>query len=170
MDILEKIRDRSVTVGMIGLGYVGLPFAVEFARAGIRVVGIDVDREKVERVRRGESYIPDVPPATLQEMVRTGRLTAHPEYAPLREADAAFICVPTPFTRAKAPDISYIEAAARALTGVLHRDMLVVLQSTTYPGTTEEVVQPILEQSGLKGGRDFSLAFSPERIDPGNKA
>lgn len=169
MDILEKIRDRSVTVGMIGLGYVGLPFAVEFAQAGVRVLGIDVDREKVERVRRGESYIPDVPSAALQAVVRAGHLTAHADYAHLREADAAFICVPTPFTRAKAPDISYVEAAARALAGVLHRDMLVVLQSTTYPGTTEEVVQPILEQSGLKGGRDFSLAFSPERIDPGNK-
>lgn len=169
MDLLEKIRGRTVTVGIIGLGYVGLPFAVEFARAGVRVLGIDVDREKVERVRRGESYIPDVPSAVLEQVVRAGRLTAHDGYAPLREADAAFICVPTPFTRAKAPDISYVEAAARALCGVLHRDMLVVLQSTTYPGTTEEVVQPILEQSGLTVGWDFFLAFSPERIDPGNK-
>ena len=106
MDILEKIRNRSVRVGIIGLGYVGLPFAVEFAKAGVRVVGIDLDRKKVDRIRRGDSYIPDVPAATLQGVVRAGLLTAHCDYAPLREADAAFICVPTPFTRAKAPVIA----------------------------------------------------------------
>ncbi|HYB74238.1 MAG TPA: nucleotide sugar dehydrogenase [Candidatus Sulfotelmatobacter sp.] len=165
----ERIQDRTVRVAVIGCGYVGLPLAVSFARAGARTTAIDLNADRVARIRRGESYIPDVAAEDVRRAVAEGRLTASADYAVIAEMDAAFICVPTPFTRMKAPDISYVEAAARGVAAHLRPGMLVVLQSTTYPGTTEEVVQPILEAGGLRAGRDFHLAFSPERIDPGNR-
>ena len=167
-DFLEKARTKQLTVGIIGLGYVGLPLAVGFARAGVRVLGIDVDGRRVQAINRGESHIPDVPSADLAPLVAAGRLTASTEYGECARADATVICVPTPFTRMKAPDLSYIEAACRSLAPHVTLGSLVVLQSTTYPGTTEELVRPILETAGRQAGRDFYLAFSPERIDPGN--
>jgi len=169
MGLGEKIENRRVKVAVIGLGYVGLPLALEFARAKIQTLGVDVDRAKVDQIARGISYIPDVPTAELRKVVSSGRLTATSDYAPLSQIDAAFICVPTPFTRAKDPDIHYIIDASRQIARYLHPEELIILQSTTYPGTTEEDVLPILETSGLKAGKDFYLAFSPERIDPGNQ-
>jgi UDP-N-acetyl-D-glucosamine dehydrogenase len=168
-DFPEKARTKNLTVAVIGLGYVGLPLAVEFARAGVAVRGIDVNAERVQAINRGQSYIPDVPSALLAPVVQAGRLVASTAYRDCAAADAAVICVPTPFTRMKAPDLSYIEAACTALAPHVSPGSLVVLQSTTYPGTTEELVRPILETPGRQAGRDFLLAFSPERIDPGNK-
>jgi UDP-N-acetyl-D-glucosamine dehydrogenase len=168
-DFPEKARTKTLTVAVIGLGYVGLPLAVEFARAGVRVQGIDVNAERVQAINRGESHIPDVPSTTLAPVVQAGRLVASTAYRDCAAADAMVICVPTPFTRMKAPDLSYIEAACTALAPHVGPGSLVVLQSTTYPGTTEELVRPILETPGRQAGRDFRLAFSPERIDPGNK-
>jgi UDP-N-acetyl-D-glucosamine dehydrogenase len=169
MNFMEKVQTKRVTVGVIGLGYVGLPLAVGFARAGARVLGIDVSGSRVQAINRGESHIPDVPSADLAPQVLAGRLTASTEYRECGRAEATVICVPTPFTRMKAPDLSYIEAACRSLAPHVASGSLVVLQSTTYPGTTEELVRPILETAGRRAGRDFLLAFSPERIDPGNK-
>ncbi|MFQ5880876.1 MAG: nucleotide sugar dehydrogenase [Candidatus Methylomirabilales bacterium] len=168
-DLEAKIRKRQLRVGVIGLGYVGLPFAVEFAKAGVRTTGIDIDRERLDILRRGQSYIPDVPSQVVASLVEGGVLEVTDDYATLHELDAAFICVPTPFTRAKTPDLSFVIAAAKALGKYLHSGQIIVIQSTTYPGTTEEVVLPILEATGLRVGEDFFLAFSPERIDPGNR-
>ncbi|MBL7066106.1 MAG: nucleotide sugar dehydrogenase, partial [Anaerolineae bacterium] len=165
----DKIADRTAHVAIIGLGYVGLPLATAFAKAGFRVTGLDVDRQKVDAIVAGRSYIPDVPDDDLASHVQSGRLIATSDYDALRQVDAIFICVPTPYDAQRAPDLSYIQAASRDIEPRLRPGQLVVLQSTTYPGTTEEIVQPILEQSGLKAGEDFNLAFSPERIDPGNK-
>lgn len=170
MSLLEKITKRTATVGVVGLGYVGLPLAVLQARTGYRVVGIDEAAEKVERVNRGENYISDVDVAELQQVVRAGRLSATQEFGALRECDVVLICVPTPLTRNKEPDISAIVKVTRELTKHLHPDLLVVLESTTYPGTTEGVLLPMLAQSGLKIGQDLYLAFSPERVDPGNRS
>ncbi|HEX9920457.1 MAG TPA: nucleotide sugar dehydrogenase [Candidatus Methylomirabilis sp.] len=169
MGLKKKIGDRTVKVAVMGLGYVGLPLALEFAQAKIKTLGIDVDQAKVDQINQGISYIPDVPTPQLKKVVAAKDLTATTDFSRLQQIDAAFICVPTPFTKAKAPDIHYIEDASREIAKYLHREELIVLQSTTYPGTTEEDVLPILESSGLKAGRDFYLAFSPERIDPGNK-
>ncbi|HSD51561.1 MAG TPA: nucleotide sugar dehydrogenase [Candidatus Methylomirabilis sp.] len=166
---VEKARTKNLTVGVIGLGYVGLPLAVGFARAGVRVLGIEVNGSRVQAINRGESHIPDVPSSDLAPQVSTGRLRASTEYRECERTQATVICVPTPFTRMKAPDLSYIEAACRSLAPHVAPGSLVVLQSTTYPGTTEELVRPILETGGRRVGRDFFLAFSPERIDPGNK-
>ena len=154
----------------MGLGYVGLPLAVLQARTGYRVVGIDEAAEKVERVNRGDNYISDVDVAELQQVVRAGRLSATQEFGALRECDVVLICVPTPLTRNKEPDISAIVKVTRELMKHLHPDLLVVLESTTYPGTTEGVLLPMLAQSGLKIGQDLYLAFSPERVDPGNRS
>ena len=170
MSLLEKITKRTATVGVVGLGYVGLPLAVLQARTGYRVVGIDEAAEKVERVNRGENYISDVDVAELQQVVRAGRLSATQEFGALRECDVVLICVPTPLTRNKEPDISAIVKVTRELTKHLHPDLLVVLESTTYPGTTEGVLLPMLAQSGLKIGQELYLAFSPERVDPGNRS
>jgi UDP-N-acetyl-D-glucosamine dehydrogenase len=156
-------------VAVIGLGYVGLPLAVAFGHANIPVIGIDLDPRKIERLNRGESYIPDVPTEQIAALVQKKLLTAHTDYEPLCDADSIFICVPTPFDANKAPDLTAVKQAAEGIAPRLRRGQMIVLQSTTYPGTTEEVVLPILEQSGLKAGADFDLAFSPERIDPGNK-
>jgi len=165
----QKIDDRSAHVAVIGLGYVGLPLASGLGKAGFQVTGIDLDVRKVEALREGTSYISDVPGAALARLVADGRLRATTAYDVLNDVDAVFICVPTPFNAMRAPDLAFVENAARGITPYLHADQLVVLQSTTYPGTTEEFVQPILETSGLKAGQDFYLAFSPERIDPGNQ-
>jgi UDP-N-acetyl-D-glucosamine dehydrogenase len=156
-------------VAVIGLGYVGLPLAVALSHADIPVIGIDLDPRKIERLNRGESYIPDVPTEQIAALVEKKLLTAYTDYEPLREADSIFICVPTPFDANKAPDLTAVRQAAEGIAPRLQRGQMIVLQSTTYPGTTEEVVLPILEKSGLKAGVDFDLAFSPERIDPGNK-
>ena len=170
MSLLEKITKRTATVGVVGLGYVGLPLAVLQAKTGYRVVGIDEAAEKVARVNRGENYISDVDVAELQQVVRAGRLSATREFGALRECDVVLICVPTPLTRNKEPDISAIIKVTRELTKHLHPDLLVVLESTTYPGTTEGVLLPMLAQSGLKIGQEIYLAFSPERVDPGNRS
>jgi UDP-N-acetyl-D-glucosamine dehydrogenase len=164
----ERIGNRSASVGVVGLGYVGLPLAVEFARAGFVTTGIDLDQRKVDAVNGGTSYIPDVSTAELARLVAEGRLRATTEFAVVSDLDTVNICVPTPLRKTKDPDMSYIVSAVEQIATGLHRGLLVILESTTYPGTTEELVQPILEGSGLKAGEDFFLAFSPERVDPGN--
>jgi UDP-N-acetyl-D-glucosamine dehydrogenase len=170
MDSLAaKIVDKSAQVAIIGLGYVGLPLAVGFAKAGYRVLGLEVDERKAAALNGGQSYIQDVESSELMSVVQAGRLSATIDYDLLRDIDAIFICVPTPFDAMKAPDLSYIDQATRSIASRLRAGQLVILQSTTYPGTTEEFVLPILEESGLKAGQDFHLAFSPERINPGDR-
>jgi UDP-N-acetyl-D-glucosamine dehydrogenase len=166
--LLRRIRQSDIRAGVIGLGYVGLPLAVELARAGYSVVGLDIDERKVEAIERGTSYIPDVQDAQLGKLVATDRLHATSDFAVLQRLDTVNICVPTPLRKTRDPDVSYMVAAVEQVVKYLHPGMLVILESTTYPGTTEELVRPMLEATGLKAGRDFFLAFSPERIDPGN--
>jgi UDP-N-acetyl-D-glucosamine dehydrogenase len=168
MSLIEKIRAREATVGIIGLGYVGLPLAVELARAGFKVIGFDVIAEKVERVNAGNSYIKDVSTAALGEVVKSGHLRATGDFALLGQCDTVEICVPTPLRKTRDPDISYIVSAVEQIAKYKHPDMLVVLESTTYPGTTEEVIMPMLEDESFRVGKQFHLAFSPERVDPGN--
>jgi UDP-N-acetyl-D-glucosamine dehydrogenase len=165
----EKLETRTACVSVIGLGYVGLSLAVELARAGFMVRGIDLDLERVTLVNRGESYLVDVPAETLAPLVADRRLYASTTFDEAANADALIICVPTPLRKSKEPDMSYILSAVEHLVPHLRPGQLMVLESTTYPGTTEEVVQPRLEVKGLVIGRDFFLAFSPERVDPGNK-
>jgi UDP-N-acetyl-D-glucosamine dehydrogenase len=169
MEILDKIRERKARTGVIGLGYVGLPLAIEFAHAGFHAVGIDVDQRKVDAVNAGQSYIVDTGNEEIASLVATGRLRATTDFSVLEELDTVNICVPTPLRKTKDPDMAYIVAAVTEIKKYLQKGSLVILESTTYPGTTEEVVLPALEESGLQVGRDFFLAFSPERIDPGNK-
>jgi len=164
----SAIADQSARLSVIGLGYVGLPLAVAMAAAGYQVTGIDVQQSKAAAVNNGENYIADVDPAKLKEAVSGGRLTATTDFAQIAHADIAIICVPTPLDQYKQPDLTYVTDAARSVAQYLHPGMLVILESTTYPGTTEEVLRPILEESGLTCGEDFHLAFSPERVDPGN--
>ena len=166
--IAERIRTRKVSVGVIGLGYVGLPLAVEFARAGLDVTGFDVDASKISQINAGTSYIPDVPNEDLAAAVTSGCLKATTDMAQLGAMDVIDICVPTPLRKTRDPDLSYVVKAVEAVAATLRRGQLVVLESTTYPGTTDEVVQPMLEERGLKADVDFYLAFSPERVDPGN--
>ena len=166
--LTERIRAKQAKVGIIGLGYVGLPLAVEFARAGFDVTGFDVDETKIAAINGGNSYIPDVPNADLASNVAAGRLRATSDMRQLGAMDAIDICVPTPLRKTKDPDLSYIVKAVEAVAATLKKGQLVILESTTYPGTTDEVVQPMLEASGLKADVDFFLAFSPERVDPGN--
>lgn len=168
MSLVDRIISRDARVGVVGLGYVGLPLAVEFARAGFEVTGVDVDAAKVAAIGRGESYVGDVPTRELRAVVEAGRLKATTDAAALAACDTVNICVPTPLRKTKDPDLSYVVQAAQAIRPHLHRDMLVILESTTYPGTTEELLLPLFEESGLKVGEDFYLAFSPERVDPGN--
>ncbi|MDM7914115.1 MAG: nucleotide sugar dehydrogenase [Candidatus Eisenbacteria bacterium] len=168
MDLETKIREKTAHVGVIGLGYVGLPLAVEFARAGYRVTGIDVDPQKVAHLQAGRSYVQDVPDAELAPLVRSGRLVATTDASVLATCDTVDICVPTPLRKTRDPDVSFIVEALEKIALYLHPGMLIVLESTTYPGTTEELIQPRLEQTGLRVGVDFHLAFSPERVDPGN--
>jgi len=168
MGLSERLGDGSAVLGVVGLGYVGLPLAVEMAKAGHRVVGFDVSEEKIALLSAGTSYIADVPTDELTELVARGLIVATTDFSRVGETDAVVICVPTPLDKTKAPDTTFMESAARSVTTYLHSGMLVTLESTTYPGTTEEVVQPILEAGGLKVGVDLHLAFSPERVDPGN--
>ena len=166
--LIERLRARQARVGVIGLGYVGLPLAVEFAKAGFSAIGFDVDASKIEQITRGESYIPDVPASQVRTELQAGRLCATTDFGRLAEVDTIDICVPTPLRKTRDPDLSFIVDAVEEIAKYLCRGQLVVLESTSYPGTIEEIVQPRLEASGLRAGRDFYLAFSPERVDPGN--
>jgi UDP-N-acetyl-D-glucosamine dehydrogenase len=166
--LLERIKNKQAKIGIIGLGYVGLPLAVEFARAGFDVTGFDVDERKNDAINAGRSYIPDVAEAELAEVVKAGRFRGTSDMSRLGKMDVIDICVPTPLRKTKDPDLSYVVKAVEATAATIHPGQLVILESTTYPGTTDEVVQPMLEEKGLKVEEDFFLAFSPERVDPGN--
>jgi len=166
--LAEKIRSRRARVGIVGLGYVGLPLAVEFARAGFSVVGIDTSEEKVRRVNAGDSYVGDIPSSTLAPLVVSGRLRATTDFSAVLELDTINICVPTPLRKTKDPDMSFIVSSCAEIGRYFHAGTLVILESTTYPGTTDELVLPMLAKSGLQVGHDFFLCFSPERVDPGN--
>ncbi|EMI09527.1 nucleotide sugar dehydrogenase [Anoxybacillus gonensis] len=167
--LLDKIETKTATIGVVGLGYVGLPLAVEKAKAGYKVIGFDIQQKRVDMVNSGVNYIGDVVDKELAEMVESGRFMATTDYSLIRQVDAVAICVPTPLDRYQQPDTSYVESSGKEISKYLHKGMLVVLESTTYPGTTEEVLKPILESTGLTCGEDFFLAYSPERVDPGNK-
>ncbi len=169
MELDKKIREKTARIGVVGLGYVGLPLAVAFARRGYRVTGIEVDPRRAANLRKGRSYIEDVSSVELKRLLREGLLEVRSDDAALSRLDAVLICVQTPLRKTKEPDISNILTACGRIAPRLKRGQLVVLESTTYPGTTEEAVRPALEASGLTAGRDFWLAFSPERVDPGNK-
>ncbi len=165
----ELIRTHRACIGIVGCGYVGLPLSQAFAEAGFKVVGLDTDRQRVESMNRGESHILDVPSEQLQRNLASGAFRATTDYSLTGTLDVVFISVPTPFDRAKEPDLSFIRSAATSIAGFLRPGQLIVLESTTFPGTTDEVLRPLLEASGLRAGSDFFLAFSPERIDPGNR-
>ena len=167
--LLEKLKSRQARIGIVGLGYVGLPLAVEFAETGFEVIGLDVTSAKVESINRGESYIPDIPTARMQPLVEAGKLRATTAYADLSSVDALSICVPTPLRKTKDPDMSYVIESVSGVAEVAHKGMLIVLESTTYPGTTEELIVPRLTEKGFTPGEDIFIAFSPERIDPGNQ-
>lgn len=166
--IKEKLLNKTATLGVVGLGYVGLPLAVEKAKAGYKTIGFDVQKSKVEMVNSGKNYIGDVVNEDLENIVKSGFLSATTDFAQVASADCVCICVPTPLDKHQQPDISYVKSSAESIVPYMHKDMLIVLESTTYPGTTEELLKPILEKTGLKCGEDFYLAFSPERVDPGN--
>jgi UDP-N-acetyl-D-glucosamine dehydrogenase len=168
MELLKKIESKQAKLGVIGLGYVGLPLAVEFARAGFEVVGYDVDAVRVAELKAGRSYIPDVSSAHLAEVVKNGKFTATTDAKALAIVDIIDICVPTPLRKTKDPDMTYVVQAVDACAAIQRKGQLIILESTTYPGTTVEVVQPALAAKGFKPGVDFYLAFSPERVDPGN--
>ncbi len=165
----RRITERKARVAVIGIGYVGLPLSIEITRAGFECIGIDLDRNKVDAIRQGQSYIEDVPSTDIREATGTGRFSVTTRYRVIRDCDVVNICVPTPFTPSKDPDVSFIEDSGREIAKTLHRGQLIILRSTTYPETTTRVLQPILEATGLRAGKDFYLAFAPERIDPGNK-
>src|SRR5690242_16532807 len=167
-DLQTKIETRTARVGIVGLGYVGLPLAVEFARAGFTVTGIDIDEKKVAALNRGESYIQDISSAVLAPLVKAGKLKDATDFGAVAALDTINICVPTPLRKTKDPDMSYIVSSCQEIARHFHPGMLVILESTTYPGTTDELVLPMLSASGLEVGRDFFLCFSPERVDPGN--
>ncbi len=169
MDLKEKLIKRKAKIGIVGVGYVGLPLAVEYASKGFITVGIDTDKKKVEKLNIGESYILDVDSKRLKKLVRSGKLSAVDNYSCVDTLDVIFICVPTPFKENKEPDISHILNSAEEISKKMRPGQIIILKSTTFPTTTEKYVLPILEKSGLKVGKDFFLAFSPERIDPGNK-
>ncbi|MBR3287456.1 MAG: nucleotide sugar dehydrogenase [Bacteroidales bacterium] len=167
-ELLRKIADRSIVAGVVGLGYVGLPLAVEKAKAGFKTIGFDMQPGKVDMVNAGKNYIGDVVSSDLAQLVAEGMLSATSDFSFIRSVDFVAICVPTPLDEHQQPDISYVRSSAESIAKYLHRGMMVVLESTTYPGTTEELLKPILESSGLKCSEDFYLGFSPERVDPGN--
>jgi UDP-N-acetyl-D-glucosamine dehydrogenase len=169
MNLKNKIENREAQVGVIGLGYVGLPLAMEFVRAGFQVTGIDVDQEKVKKLNRGENYIQDIKDESVKNAVEMNQLSATSDFSVIQNLDAISICVPTPLNKQKNPDISFINHVMENIKGLIHHDMIVVLESTTYPGTTRELILPEMESKGLKVGHDFYLCFSPERIDPGNE-
>ncbi len=167
-DLNDKIKTRDAVIGVIGLGYVGLPLVIRFTEEGFRVLGFDIDPQKVDKLNRGQSYIKHIPGEKIAKLTRSGRFEATTKYARLKEPDAVLICVPTPLNKNKEPDMSYIEITSDEIAKYLRRGQLVSLESTTYPGTTREILLPKFERNGLKAGRDFFLAFSPEREDPGN--
>ena len=167
--IKKLIKERKAKIGIVGLGYVGLPLAMEFAKGGFAVTGFEVDAQKVRDIKDGESYIPDVPGEEVAAMVKKGLLSATLDFSGLKKQDAVIICVPTPLRKSKDPDVSYIVASVQETRKYLRRGQVIILESTTYPGTTKELVKPMLEQGGFTAGKDFYLAFSPERVDPGNK-
>ena len=167
--LLERISNREAKVGVVGLGYVGLPLGMAFADAGFMVTGLDVDQRKIDKIAKGESYIKHIPSEPLGKLTQAGKLTATNEFAKSRELDCVIICVPTPLTASREPDMSFIIQTGEALAPYVRPGQLFILESTTYPGTTEEILKPLLEKGGLKAGVDFFLAFSPEREDPGNK-
>ena len=167
--LLDKINNKTAKVGVVGLGYVGLPLAVEKANAGYQTIGFDVQEQKVDMVNEGKNYIGDVVDENLKKIVEDKILRATTDFSFVKDVDTICICVPTPLDLYKQPDLSYVVDSTKSVAQYLHKGMLVILESTTYPGTTEEVLKPILEESGLKCGEDFFLAFSPERVDPGNK-
>ncbi|MEW6101477.1 MAG: nucleotide sugar dehydrogenase [Candidatus Omnitrophota bacterium] len=164
----EKIKRKEIRLCVVGLGYVGLPLAIEFAKKGLEVLGLEIDKERLKRLSRKESYITDVPEEELGKVLRQGKLTASSQFSLLEGVDCIIICVPTPLKRKFHPDISFITQAVRSVSKHIKKPSLVILESTTYPGTTDEVILPLLEKSGLRHGKDFYLCFSPERIDPGN--
>ncbi|MBQ2593084.1 MAG: nucleotide sugar dehydrogenase [Candidatus Riflebacteria bacterium] len=166
--LLEKIKTKTACLGVIGLGYIGLPLAVENAKAGFKTIGFDIQKKKVDSLNQGSNYIGDVANEDLKKIVKSGLFKATSDYSEVASCDSVCICVPTPLDEHQQPDISYVKKSAESLVPYMHKNMLVVLESTTYPGTTEELVKPILEKSGLVCGKDFYLAFSPERVDPGN--
>ena len=166
--LASRLDRRSAHLGVIGLGYVGLPLAVEMAEAGFKVTGIDIDERKVKQLQRGVSYIQDVPTASVKRLVRDGLLNATTDFSVLRKVDTVNICVPTPLSKQRDPDVSFIVSASEQVAKYLHSGQLIVLESTTYPGTTEELILPLLRKTGMEVGKDFFLAFSPERVDPGN--
>lgn len=168
-ELLLKFQNKTAKLGVVGLGYVGLPLAVEKAKAGYEVIGFDVQDIKVQMVNEGHNYIGDIVDSDLEELVKAGKIKATTDFSFVKDVDAVAIAVPTPLDKFKQPDVSYVISSTKSIAEYLHKGMLVVLESTTYPGTTEEIVKPILEESGLKCGEDFFLAFSPERVDPGNK-
>ncbi len=165
----EKLKTRHANIGVIGLGYVGLPLAVEFAREGFNVVGIDNDPKRVHSINSGKSYITDIKSNAVRDLLKCKKLRATTNFNVVNSLDSLSICVPTPLTKTKDPDISFIMSATRAIKKYIRKEQLIILESTSYPGTTEEIIKPILEDGGLRVGKDFYLAFSPERIDPGNK-
>lgn len=168
-DLLKKINKKEIVVGVVGLGYVGLPLAVEKAKAGFKTIGFDVQAEKVKLVNEGHNYIGDVVDSDLKELVENGVFTATTDFGFVKDVDFIAICVPTPLDSHQQPDISYVKSSTEEIAKYLTKGTMVVLESTTYPGTTEELIKPILEEgSGLKCGEDFYLGFSPERVDPGN--
>ena len=167
--LVGKIKDRTARYGVIGLGYVGLPLAVEFARAGFKVTGFDVDVRKIELLGEGRSYIEDVPGETVSALVQSGHLSSTVDFDELADMDVLSICVPTPLSKTRDPDMSYVMDVTHEIADRLTQGQLIILESTTYPGTTRELVLPTLERSGLEAGKDFHLAFSPERVDPANK-
>jgi UDP-N-acetyl-D-glucosamine dehydrogenase len=167
-ELQQRIANKTARVGVLGLGYVGLPLAVEFARAGFEVVGIDVQQSKVDHFNSGHSYIKDVSDSVFQPLVQSGKLRATSDFSVIRDLDTIDICVPTPLRKTKDPDMSFVVAATEAITEYIHPGLLVMLESTTYPGTTDELLLPKLASTGLEVGKDFFLCFSPERVDPGN--
>ena len=167
--LTDKISSKDATIGIIGLGYVGLPLAVEFAKKGFKSVGIDVDKRRVKEINSGSSYILDIQTEELSPLVKDGLLRASSNYSVLKKMDAIIICVPTPLRKTKEPDMSFVISASEEIAKNLRQGQVIVLESTTYPGTTDEVILPILTRTGLKAGKDFYLGFSPERIDPGNE-
>ncbi|HHG84633.1 MAG TPA: UDP-N-acetyl-D-glucosamine dehydrogenase, partial [Bacteroidetes bacterium] len=167
--LAEKINAKTAVIGIVGLGYVGLPIGLEYAKKGFTVLGVDVSEEKVDMLNRGENYNEDLADAAIAEAAEKGLLSATTDFARLGEADVIFIAVPTPFNENKDPDLGFVLSAGRSVGKTLRKGQLIILKSTTFPGTTEDYLVPILEESGLETGVDYFVAFSPERVDPGNK-
>ncbi len=168
-DLKNKIKSKKATIAVIGLGYVGLPLAVEFARGGFKVLGVEIDSDKVASIKRGNSYILDVDTEDLKNVVASSRFIPTMDYSQIKKADAIIICVPTPLRKTGEPDLSFVLSASSEIKNYLSKGKIIILESTTYPGTTEEIILPLLQSKNLKVGKDFYLAFSPERVDPGNQ-